>query len=652
MDHEDRKSMSRQSKLYVLLGVVLVMGGIAYSCSVEPKKQVVTNPAPPSPPPPPPPSCDGTPAGTTREVACPTGKVGKDSQVCTADGKWIDVTNTCSDPPPPTCSKTTFDDVKPILQQYCTTCHAAITTYATAQAWSSEIVRRTKAPSGNNDHMPPTSQPQLCPLPDKANEPCPNRDLLQKWVSDGALQDCTQASNPTFIDLNYQDTAALNDAASLSPSDRPFIRYLYMGHAIDAGLDKTTLANWVQAANKALNSLNDASQNLHPLQSVEPAGAVWRIDLRDYAIGAAEIAVIDAGDVIANVVDKTSKGQALGALLGTQKPWYHLDNFIDVTFANSGVYYAVLNVPTTLVALQAAIGVNFQSDLSNLNNVNFIGFNTSPIAQHKNRLLVRDLETRDNNAAYWQTFDVNFTAHLVPVQVNGQTVQEDTKQLAQFPLLAGTGNTNAPPGATLIFTPDASEVIWTLPNGLHGYGLFDAAGNRLNAADTQIVIDTQSPVSQGGAIQVGNSCVRCHNAGFIPAQDQILAAVNHTGLPNSNDAQIVRTVYKAAGADGAFFKKDNAFYAAALAKIGVDAGKPDPMSIVTDRFRQNWDLTMASAWFFKPKDQFLADLQQSQVALGQIGGLANGQNVTFAQFFGVHQQLIIDAREFQDQLGN
>jgi hypothetical protein len=697
-EHKKMESVAKKYLAYAtVIAFITLIGGLLMhttQCSVAPTEEAKKAPSP---------AClDGSVVGTTRKLACGAGETGEHIQVCTLPTNggapvWLDATNTCSDSAPD-CGKVEFSDIQPTLQQYCSSCHSSIGTYATAKSWASEIARRVGLPSGNNAHMPQINSKQLSP--EQINS-------LQRWYEDGAIQSCSSEESPTHFSLDYIDGVMVKDATSLNPADRPFTRYL-----VTAGFQNETsftggnnVKVWQDAINKALNSLNDVGEDLVQAQPVDIAQTVWRIDLRNYDINATDIAAVEDGDVNINIVDNTTKGQVLQTLLNTKKPWFHADNFIDIAFRNSKVYHTLVNVPPKLEDLQKKIGVDFAGDLAALDNLNFIGSNASPIAEQKNRLIVRLLQARSQNAYYWQTFDVNAVASadvqvtgnvtansatvsqvsslagVVPGQliaangvsagttvvttkvVNGENqiimsaaannnVANDaltlsgknTKDLFTFPLLLGTGG-----NSQANYTQDASETIWQLPNGLQGYALWDGAGNRVDFADPNVVIDTQTPLGNK-VINNANSCSRCHNQGLIPLVDEVRAHVNANAAQFiANDVQLVNAVYKTPPANVALFKVDNKQYTKALAALSVDEGA-DPMNVVTDRFLQNWTLNQAAAFLFLTPDEFTEAVNASPVAKQAIGTLLTGGTVTFVQFTGVLQQLIADARLFQDPL--
>lgn len=692
--------MTRESKVAVqfmmasilfFAGIVALVFALAHSCSIEPKYK-----EPPIAAPPVGQTCDGVALGSIRELVCPPGESGKLTEACTVRG-WLPATDTCQTIPA-TCGRVQFTDVVSTLQQYCATCHASIVQYAVAQSWALEIGRRIALPQGNNDHMPQGPSPQL--NQDQVSE-------LKQWVDDGAIQDCTEARVPSTINEDYIATQMVNDAASLPQADRPFTRYLILAGAINGGISGEALQTWIDAMNKGLNGLNNSGQNLFAVQSIELSKSVWRWDIRNYGMSRDDVAQIEAADVNINIVDNTSKGVVLQALLQTRKPWLHADNFLDLTYRNSRLYYTLVNVPAKLADLQRDIGVNFARDLANLVNVRFIGSAQSPIAEQKNRLIIRDVQARSQNAYYWETRDVNAipssailvsgtivtgsstvrnlsrTTGLAPgqavagrgiargtvvVNISGNTlllntaavesVQNDaltltgrnTKDLFQEPLIAGTGGGNGSIASVGNYTADASETIWQFPNGMQGYGLWDGVGNRVNFADPGIVIDTATPLGNR-VINNANSCSRCHNIGTIPFIDQILAHVTTNAAQFvANDVALVRAVYKEAPTNAALFRVDNAQYTQALQRLGIRNGT-DPMSVVTDRYLQNWDLTQVSGFLGLSPEEFLEALNTSPTAKTALGTLyTRDGTVTFVQFTGALQDLIRDARLFQDEL--
>lgn len=566
--------------------------------------------------------------GDSRLLTCPSGQVGDIVQVCTETG-WKTASDTCKkpgDPGNPTCTHPVFADVKPILQAKCISCHVSpgqITDYAVAAQWSDDIARRIALPSNNNEHMPKGTAPQLSP--DEISK-------IRGWHDAGSPNGCDSGSNNGFLNLDSVEGAIVADLNTVSEIDRPNVRYLVASHAFDAGAANFAGPDLVKkfftAVNKGLNVLNDESEDLFIAQPIDGPGTIFRFDLRTFDMNVGDWGALETADRL-ETISQTTKGQIIRALTRTNKPYFHADNFLNVAIGNPTIYYRITETPAKAIDLQAKVDTQFNNSVGQF-DATFAGSATSPIALQKNRLIVRVDQTRTQNAYYWQTFDIN-----------GQFA--NLKNLFQFPLLGATGTQNA-------FQFDASEVIYTMPNGMQGYALFNNQGVLQNAAPGDVVRDVESPISP--IISNAGSCQRCHSGGLIPMQDQILGHVkaNASQFP-ANDVAIIERLYKAPGALSATFVHDNGIFAKALKAIGVDPLAPDPITELTDRLQLNWDLNLAASFLFLTKAQFLQALEQSAFAKGQIGQLATGGTVTFGQFQAVLPQLVKDARLFQDPLG-
>lgn len=614
--------------------------------------------APPTPTPGPPPvTCpDGSAPGTLKDLGCSAGQSGEHKEVCNAAGAWIDAINSCTGTPP-TCAKSLFADVLPTLQQSCVSCHAAIVTYATANAWSAEISRRVALPLNNNDHMPEKAAAQLCAPINAANDPaqptsCERTALLQKWVADGALNVCPGQPTPPppkLITQDYLNTLAIADASSLNAADRQFTVYLTTASVLDDATAKFGIKTCIDAMNKGLNSLNPLTSDLVPVKALDTAQSLFRVDIRNYGMNRGLLQLLQDQDKLINIVDNSSKGIILQGLMNQKKPVMDADVFLDTAFRNAWVYYDMLRVPNTLPQYQVQIGVNVAADLANLPTnprtgapqVAFIG-GLGQITEQKNRNILRDVQASSGSAYYYQTNDVNATPHLVVI--NGKHI--DSKNLSQAPLLVGTG-ANVANASLFNFTPDASETIAQLPNGLQAYALWDAKGNRLDAADPGIVIDTQTPIGNK-QITAGNTCSRCHNFGLIPMGDTILAHVTaNADQFTANDVLLAKAVYHGDTVNTAQFKVDSSAFTTALTRLGIDPGA-DPQAVLSDRLLDNWTVELAAARLKISVDCFKTALNESPTSKAAIGELLSGGTVPFATFASTLAQLIADAHLFQD----
>lgn len=129
---------------------------------------------------------------------------------------------------------------------------------------------------------------------------------------------------------------------------------------------------------------------------------------------------------------------------------------------------------------------------------------------------------------------------------------------------------------------DAGEMIWSLPNGLQGYGLvaFDAEKNiekQIGFADANKAALDNRTKRQIKTVISGMSCVHCHAKGAIPVADETrLTATDTVALlvKDPKEAERIGDVYFGADINAKFFV-DQVHYAAAVKAL---CGK-DPAAI-------------------------------------------------------------------------
>ena len=88
------------------------------------------------------------------------------------------------------------------------------------------------------------------------------------------------------------------------------------------------------------------------------------------------------------------------------------------------------------------------------------------------------------------------------------------------------------------FQPDGGEIIFDLPNGLHGFFLVDAVGKRFDQAQIAIVSDPKRPEH---AVIAGLSCLSCHSHGLNDKADQVRDHVekNPDAFPKEETAAVL-----------------------------------------------------------------------------------------------------------------
>lgn len=413
-----------------------------------------------------------------------------------------------------------------------------------------------------------------------------------------------------FIPLKEEIKAIAADLAQQEARLQPFARYLSLanlynlrdaqGHPSESD---TQMDLYRAAVFKLINSVSRGSRIVLPVP-VDEAKTLYRIDIRDYGWSAQdwETYVAPGYPYALRGIDVRSENE-IAKITGSAVAWVRADWFV---FAASQppLYHDLLKLPDTEPALEHQLGVD---TLANLRAGRAIraGFRQSGVSQG-NRLIERH---EAPGGMYWKSYD------FTPLQRQGG------HDLFRSPL--------GPPGAGLTrnadreFHHDGGEIIFTLPNGLHGYLLATSDGKRIDRGPTEIVQDKKRP---DGAIVNGISCMACHHEGVKQHQfkdgrestdmlvDEMKKIVLAAGLDRA-EAQLIQDLHPGDAALHKALKADEEAYAAALKQ--VFAGRVfgnDPVSVLYNRFKKDVTLETLAAEFGEQDPGFLQRLKYSRDA--------------------------------------
>lgn len=525
-------------------------------------------------------------------------------------------TPTPTPPLPPECLKVTFDkDLKPLVAKACADCHAPFVDYNQAVQRIDEWVRRIDLSSEDPRRMPKKPRAELS-REEKA--------IFLKWREDGLIKensDCTPVPGGSTILLKEIEGSLLNDIKKVESSDRPFIRYLIASHKFEG-----TSFSPKASVDKALNSLVAKERAMTLASYVDQKKSIYRIDIRSFELSRNDWELIEAADRF-DFVSNTDDGRTLKLLTATRKPWLHFDNFVDLV-NEPRLYYEFLGIPKTQRELVDKLGVDYAQDLRNL-DATLMGNNDSLLTTQKNRLVSRH-DSLDG--FYYQSYDI------LPAGV------DPTKNLYAFPFLKEVGSPRT-------FRFDASEVLFSLVNGLMGAALYDKNGNRIEVADTNIVVDSESPVPPRPAIAAGISCHRCHANGINPIKDEIrLHVLAHADEFGVDDTERVKSLYKGQASLNAIFKVDNRLFQEALVKLGITPGSKDPINMARDELRLNWNDQKLASFLFLPLEELRTCVNSSDEGRTRIGQILQGGSVTYDEILGVLKFLKRDCRLFDERI--
>jgi mono/diheme cytochrome c family protein len=426
--------------------------------------------------------------------------------------------------------------------------------------------------------MPPAGTRQRPPEADVA--------VLKRWIEAGA-PDWRTAAPRSFVGDEAVLALALEDLDSVPSRQRRFMRYVTFAHLANAGAADADLRAHGHALTKLLNSLS-----WHPrLTAPEPIDAghtVFRIDLRNYKWTARSweklVAVYPYRPPSAAPDAQTLAAKTESDLLLLRGDW-----FIAVA-SRPPLYHDLLGLPERDKALERLVGVEVLADQQDETAAR-AGFNGSGVSRNN-----RVIERHDANyGAYWRTYDF--------------AENTERRNVFDHPLgpTAGGGS----------FVPDGGEIIFHLPNGLHGYMLVDGSGRRIDRAPVAIVSDPKRP---DRVVENGLSCMSCHVKGVIPKADQVRGHVlkNRRSFAEA-DVAAVRALYLTQATLKVRFDEDAERFTKALAKLGVPAEEPEPVSAVALRYEGTLDLPAMASEVGMEAQEFARRLDRSP-ALGRLVG--------------------------------
>lgn len=403
-----------------------------------------------------------------------------------------------------------------------------------ARAAASRLVSRVK-----KGEMPPAEAWEGVPPAERRRRRAALVATLTAWVNAGAepLIDAVAAREaPTREQLTR---LMLDDLATLGT--RSTTRWFIVN-----GGNEVALA-------KALNSLSWRAALVKPV----PVGnALVRIDLAQLGLSRDDWEARLVPLYPFAVKTGTPDEETLARLTDSALPVLRADWFI-ATATRPPLYHALLRLPESEAALEPLLDVNVKEDIAKA-AVLRAGFTSSGVSQN-NRLLERH-STRFG--AYWRSYD--FASNV------------GARNLFERPLA---------------FVHDGGEHIFSLPNGLFGYLLTDARGNRIDRGPTSIVRDPRRP---DGAVENGLSCMGCHARGFIPKADQLGAVVKASqGSFTERERRTVALLHPE-GALGVF-ELDTQRFAAALGELGVSLDAAEPVTAVALQYEADVGLAQAAA---------------------------------------------------------
>jgi hypothetical protein len=414
-------------------------------------------------------------------------------------------------------------------------------------------------------------------------------DLVGKFIDELELPDPDGVCTATeFMDVDTQINLMAADMAGLEANDQPFTRYLTINYSANAGDCGRALQRQRYALFKGINSVSTGTRPVQP-EAIDADETIYRIDIRDYDWDR-QIDLLDDGTVLFNDGWEAIIGDAENAAFmieyagdqaddlkldsGTRIPFMPVNVFIQATEFGD-LYYALIGGRANLF--------DFERDVLNIDTVAEIeendlmraGFANSGVSK-QDRVLNRFDSGIASGLNYWISFDFDGG--------NGGDGANGFEQgLANESIYADP----------LGFNFAGGEAIFSLPNGLQGYYVAAANGNRLAEAPIGVVID---PAQNNGLVTNGASCHSCHNIGMITFTDNVRQYVIDNRVEFNNDTfEDVMEQYPTAAVFQSKMDADSEVHLNATELAGVPRGTPDPISRVYLDFQLgNLDLRLAA----------------------------------------------------------
>ena len=400
-------------------------------------------------------------------------------------------------------------------------------------------------------------------------------DVIRQWIEAGAE---VAGSDESLEFVSTQEMFALiqQDIVTVPAGSRRFQRYFTFTHLVGAGGNAEVLRSYRQGLSKLVNSLSWGNEVVVP-QPINGQPMIFRIDLRDYQWNDRTWdRILEAYPYKLELRDTAA--EFCQQVMETDHPCLRGDWFVAASSVPP-LYHDILQIPETQRELEEMIGVDVQDNIDSVRAVRG-GFNGSGVSRN-NRMIERH---SSQFGAFWVSYDFSGNA--------------GDKNIFSHPL--GPRGDNA-------FDHDGGEIIFNLTNGLQGYMLVDADGNRIDKGPTAIVSDPQRP---DRAVVNGLSCMSCHAKGIIPKADQVHAAtLNSLELFSAAESQLILALYPKTKRLASLMAEDSQRFVAALAKAGVTDLKNEPVSALVQHFESELDVDLAAGETGFTSEQFLRALQ-------------------------------------------
>ncbi|MDC0668113.1 c-type cytochrome domain-containing protein [Nannocystis radixulma] len=408
-------------------------------------------------------------------------------------------------------------------------------------------------------------------------------ELVRRWITAGALPG-EQACDNSFVGFDDMIEAMSRDIfLQVDDADRIHTRYLTLTHLHNAGMCDRELDLYRAAIAKGVNSLSLQPTLAEPV-AIDERRTIFRLDLRDYGWDKnPNFVTSDLWDTVAAfnpfaVGFERGPADDLRVLAGSAFAFQPADSFLQVAAGgalagvdpNLNLYYKILQLP------HAGAPDNSVAALEQLSFIGLTDRADAIAAGEVSRVIIQDSGVSQNNRAFDRYSGLSFGSYYY----------------RSFDFAGESGAASLFNNPT-DFVADGGEMIFTLPNGLQGYAISNAADELVSAAPTNIVKDLGQ---RDAVVRVGVSCMSCHAAGIITRADEFYAF--YQGVENNfqkGERDLIDLLF--ADPDGTVADQgaDARQFQDRLLRLGVTSPTPEPIYGLSLQFEANLGLERVAA---------------------------------------------------------
>ena len=402
---------------------------------------------------------------------------------------------------------------------------------------------------------------------------------IRRWIEVGAPNWEVQY-DVNFITMDVMLTVIEDHVQSLPAFDRSSARYFTLTHLYNAGESPEALRAYQRALSKLMNSLSWGVDVINPTP-IDERETIFYIDLRHYEWDRNKAWTQIEPEYPYQIEFDLETEAGLHAKLTNlrsemdcQVPFVHADWFL-ATASLPPLYHDILGLPDTDRALEHRLEVNVAENLQNAPGIRVwrAGFNESGVSSN-NRVVERH---KSRYGAYWKSYD-----------------------------FAGSSGVQDVLTHPLNFKHDGGEVVFNLPNGLQGYYISDASGNRIDAAPIEIV---RNLAASDPVVRNGLSCIGCHTKGMQTFEDEVRAVVSRQ--PDTPAKAQALRLYVERSVMDALVAADTDHYRKALEKTGGVFGGIEPVHRFYEAFQGPLDAAHAAAAVGMETEMFLKKIREN-----------------------------------------